>query len=579
MGNEMATVNADFANNTPLGKWSGFYRGSQLQGHLLSSDLWITEVPDYLLRTSFPYRKRPYAKEVLFVDTVSFVRFNGGYAKAWMERLGIDDPRELDLAYVDENGELQYRWELVAGRINPYLECGYQNLIISLDNVPYDMAAYESQGSYGQVAPPRDYEEWGRFIEGLCRHPVELYGFDLPNSWTYRMGTENNGAWRGCTHTFDGDHEQWIQWYDYTSAAVKKVLPGAKFGPGEFAGRVVAEGVEEPMVDYVKLFEHCRSGRNYATGKSGAPLEFLANSSHCCPRYVDGKVFGCGDPRDRAEWNRSSYEALRGQFEEYADLPIYTFQFGCLQSEQQYEGKNLQTCEPGGRGAAWTFHTIVEMKETVPNLKGIWHWGVIEPFLPRSAGDVARSLLRSNGWVYSIFDYCQGGDSYVIDAPDSSDGTMYKLLFVTKGDVAYIMAGAFNQDSDNFTPRKLNLTLPKGLLPARIDKGTMGQVWITEKDCVYAEVKKDLAEEGLLKPGYAQNNLLAAVGQMVDREDADRAREFLGANCDKYERMTIDSLTLKPFEGELEESGDDCTVSFEIVPGSVNAIVFNHEAF
>ncbi|AKJ64483.1 GH39 family glycosyl hydrolase [Kiritimatiella glycovorans] len=589
---DVREVRADFEDAASIGKWDGFYRGHQLQGHLTSLRQGLVTIPEYMFETSFPYRKRPYEEEIPFVDTISIVRFCGGYQKAWARQSGFDEPAKLDLAYEDENGELQYRFEWVKKRLNPYLEMGYRDIIISLDNVPYAMQAYESTGAYGQIAPPRDYEEWGRFIEALCNHMIDLYGYDLPNRWTFRMGTENNGQKPGDAHTFDGTHEQWIRWYDFTSAAVKKVLPGARFGPGEFGGPIHTRGVEPPAVDYIRFVEHCATGANYATGEIGAPLDFIANSSHSVPRYQNGKLVGCAWPSERVDANRDSYRNMIGPHRQYADLPKYCFQFGHLCSEQTDPtekampgvGSVLRTCEPGGRGAAWTFHTLVEMKEEVPAIEGIWHWGVLESFkggldgsAEKSTGRVTHALLKSNGWLYSILDYAQGGEAWVFDVPAGADGTVYKILFTTRRGHTYLIASAFHADRGYFTPRELSVTIPARLFPGNPKKTLAGQVELTQKNSVYREIRKDFEERGLLAPGHARyDDLLAGIYEISDREKRGEVIDCLRANFPVYRERMVDSLTLKPFEGVLERGNDEYTFTFEMIPGSVKAIAIEH---
>jgi hypothetical protein len=591
---EENSVNADFRNSTYVGKWNGFYRGQQLQGHLTSERQGLVKVPDYMLEGSFPYRKRKYPEEILFVDMLSIVRFNGGYKEAWAKQVkGVENVEDADMAVLDEEGKLIYNFDWVAKRLDPYIENGYQDFIISLDNVPYAMRAFEANGAYGQIAPPRDYEEWYDFIVALCSHMVDLYGFDLPNSWSFRMGTENNGQGKGDAHTFDGTHEQWIKWYDYSSAAVKKVLPGAKFGPGEFAGQM-KDNIEEPKVDYFKLMTHCAEGKNYATGKIGAPLDFIANSSHSVPRYENGKIFGCIWPYERVQWNRDGYNNLIRNYPQYKDVPKYIFQFGHLCSEQTDSelnmnlagavGRVISTSEPGGRGAAWTFQTLVGMKEEVPTIKGIWHWGVLESFAggldgnpDKSSGDVSsKSIMKSNGWLYSILDYCQGGDAYSLEVPASPDGTVYKILFSVREGNTYLIASAFNADRDNFLPRKVTVKLPREMLGKNLRLAKLLQVEINEQNCVYREVRNDFEKRGLLGPGHAQYSLLAGINQITPPAKRNEVNKSLRENIDKYDKMTIESLTLKPFVGKLSEDGDDYVLTFDIIPASVKAIAFEH---
>ncbi len=107
------------ASDTPvrLGKFDGFYRGTQLQSNLLSSRQGLQQVPDFLLRTSFPYRKRPQPQEILFTDSISIVRFLGGYDQKWTGE--ARQGKEADLAYVASDGKAAYRFDLIPPRLDP----------------------------------------------------------------------------------------------------------------------------------------------------------------------------------------------------------------------------------------------------------------------------------------------------------------------------------------------------------------------------------------------------------------------------------------------------------------------------
>jgi hypothetical protein len=529
-------------------------------------------MPDYLQEGSFPYMKRPYPKEIPFVDTVSFVRFCGGYREKWV-RHRADHPGELDLAYIDDDGEPKYRWELVAERIDPYLEMGYSDIIISLDNVPYAMAAYESEGSYGQVAPPRDYKEWERFVEGLCRELVRLYGSEVPNSWAFRMGTENNSATRGSKHTFDGDHDQWIKWYDHSAAAVNRVLPDAKFGPGEFGGGIhPEEGPEPPKVNYVKLGEHCVTGTNTSTGETGAPLDFLANSSHAVPRWVDGKLYGMVNPQQRVDNNVTSYRRILKGRPEFANIPIYIFQSGFLISELFYEDRQIATNEPGGRGAAWTFHHVIGMKEAEPRMKGIWHWASGDALGFRE-GERKSYILDGRGWVFSILDHLRRGDAYVLATPPSEDETVYKSLFVKRDDSYYLVTSVFNADRSNTSTKKITTKIPAEHMQFESTL-KVELVQLTEDNNVHRTIKNDLAREGFLEPEFVEHErLLASIIQMGGAA----ARDFVEKDIDKYEETVTDSLTLRAFDGSLEKKDGGYLVTFDAEPDCVTVVTFNHK--
>lgn len=55
-----------------------------------------------------------------------------------------------DLAYLDENGKLRYRLDLVKSRLQKYIDNGYTHFTIGIENVPWAMAREKGMsGSYG----------------------------------------------------------------------------------------------------------------------------------------------------------------------------------------------------------------------------------------------------------------------------------------------------------------------------------------------------------------------------------------------------------------------------------------------
>jgi hypothetical protein len=57
---------------TDMGALNGFYRNTQLQGHLVQDSLYLDSVPEFWTTGSdFPYRKKESDKEVFFVDEFS----------------------------------------------------------------------------------------------------------------------------------------------------------------------------------------------------------------------------------------------------------------------------------------------------------------------------------------------------------------------------------------------------------------------------------------------------------------------------------------------------------------------------
>ena len=121
---------AEATNYTSHGVLQSFWRNQPVIGRWLSQGQGLMKIPDYLQNTSFPYKLRPYKKEVPFADSLTTVRLLGGwdYSK---KRGELHGQQNADLVFM-ENGKLYYRWDFLKKRLDPYLMAGYQRSYISL---------------------------------------------------------------------------------------------------------------------------------------------------------------------------------------------------------------------------------------------------------------------------------------------------------------------------------------------------------------------------------------------------------------------------------------------------------------
>jgi xylan 1,4-beta-xylosidase len=75
--------------------------------------------------------------------------------------------------------------------------------------------------------------------------------------------------------------------YDYTADAVKRALPTAKMGGPETTNPGGANAAK-----FLQTFlTHIVSGKNYATGKKGAPLDFITFHAKGEPKLINGTVW------------------------------------------------------------------------------------------------------------------------------------------------------------------------------------------------------------------------------------------------------------------------------------------------
>jgi len=273
----VAATESPEATIVPLGKLGGFRRYSAALGPFHEKEHGLDVVPECMLQRDFPYRKRPYPKESLFADHLSMVRLLGGFSDQGKEGTAV---RERDLAYRDTDGNIRYRMELLEPRMRPYLDNGYTNLTIVLDNVPWCFPAQPEAGHLGQRSPPRDAEEWYAFIREVCQELVRIMGPELAERLRFRVGTENGGRQR-----FDGTHAEYLSHYANTVAAVRSVLPDAQVGCYNISG-VSLKGIRElHNVNALDLAKQCAA--------RGLPFDWVVYSRSYRPGDDPAFLLSC----------------------------------------------------------------------------------------------------------------------------------------------------------------------------------------------------------------------------------------------------------------------------------------------
>jgi len=193
----------------------------------------------------------------------------------------------------DANGNPIYNWKIVdsifdtylARGIKPMAEVGFMPQALSTKPDPY-RHNWKPGDPYGNIYtgwayPPKDYKKWAALVYEWVKHSVERYGKEEVNSWYWELWNEPDLAyWRGTRQEF-------FKLYDYTADAIKRALPTAKVGGvdgtgplGRLSGYRLLEG----------FLQHVLRDTNYATGKIGAPLDFITFHAKGAPSVVRGHV-------------------------------------------------------------------------------------------------------------------------------------------------------------------------------------------------------------------------------------------------------------------------------------------------
>lgn len=224
----------------------------------------------------------------------------------------------------DENGNPVYDWSmmdkimdaLTAPGIEPFVQASFMPKDLSSKPEPYTPTLVqrgrpENMVEGGAFYPPKDYEKWEKLIEEWVRHSAERYGKERASSWLWEPWNEPESPyWRGTP-------EEYFKLYDHFTAAVKRILPNARVG----GPHVTGPGWKNGDVFMHAFLEHCRSGKNAATGEIGAPLDFIAFHAKGTTRI---------DEEGQVEMNLSNqlgtiqiYSEIISGYPEFAGLPIY----------------------------------------------------------------------------------------------------------------------------------------------------------------------------------------------------------------------------------------------------------------
>ncbi len=218
----------------------------------------------------------------------------------------------------DAAGRPVYDWKILdrifdtyrAAHIRPLAQIGFMPEALTTGPPPYRHHFPTGTVFTGWTYPPKSYEKWGELVYQWARHAVARYGKAEVETWPWEVWNEPDIAY------WHGSREEYFKLYDYAADAVKRALPAARIGGPDCTGAAY---------DFLRAFlEHCRSGKNYATGKIGAPLEFISFHPKGSPRFLRD-ASGAGYVQmglDRHLQVIDRQFAVIASFPEFRNLPV-----------------------------------------------------------------------------------------------------------------------------------------------------------------------------------------------------------------------------------------------------------------
>jgi xylan 1,4-beta-xylosidase len=164
--------------------------------------------------------------------------------------------------------------------VKPYVEIGFMPEALSVKPEPYQHR-WTPGAKYGEIFtgwayPPKDYTKWSELVFQWTKHDMERYGRGEVASWYWETWNEANiGYWQGRPAEF-------FRLHDCAVDAVRRALPEAKVGGPDSAG-----GGTKFLRDFL---EHCVRGTNFATGRVGTPVDFIAFHAKGSPAFTNDHV-------------------------------------------------------------------------------------------------------------------------------------------------------------------------------------------------------------------------------------------------------------------------------------------------
>jgi xylan 1,4-beta-xylosidase len=210
----------------------------------------------------------------------------------------------------DAEGKPLYTWDTFDRNIGAVVDNGMLPVVV-LETMPPPLATHDDGRGWTNPYPPRDaeaYRKWQELIRQVVLHCRERWGGAV-REWYFEVWNEPDAS-----GYFKGTLEEYLHIYDRAVAGVTSADPQVRIGGPGGAGPGWVRA----------LLEHCRSGRNDATGGTGCRIDFV--SWHIYTVGVGIPVF------DNLRLSLQAVRKVRDEFPQYRNLPTLITEWGCASS-------------------------------------------------------------------------------------------------------------------------------------------------------------------------------------------------------------------------------------------------------
>ncbi len=286
----------------------------------------------------------------------------------------------------DAAGNPVYSWTLMDGIMDavtgagafPYAEIGFMPEALSTHPTPYMNSGVRTLDG-GCFYPPTDYSKWGALITAWAGHSGTRY--NNAASWQWELWNEPDiGYWHGTAAEYQ-------QLFDYTEASLHGVLPNTPLG---------GPATASPGAFLTQFLQHCATGTNAVTGKTGTRLDMVSFHAKGGTAIVNGNVeMSLGHQLDL---HRTGFTAIAA-FPQYKQTPIVVSEAdpdGCAACPASTTPADAYRNSPayGAYEVAMMKHTLELEAEIGVNVRGLVTWAFLFENQPYFIG---YRVLQTNG--------------------------------------------------------------------------------------------------------------------------------------------------------------------------------------
>ena len=429
---------------------------------------------------------------------------------------------------VDGSGNIITDFSGLLTSMRGFMETGFKPRIV-LDNVPWKMNAVQEVNKYGNTNPPDDYTIWRIYINAFLQTLVDEFGLNEVKTWRFRVATEPNYA----PEHWNGTKEDFFKHYDITVDEVLKVIHNAIIGPGN----LLTEGVATYTTE---LIDHCATGTNYATGKTGTKMDFFCISYY---EKFDQKTIKLPETVE-------PYRAKLNSYSQFSNIPFDIQEFGVLRDENGNRGLSLN--DGTEMGASW-YAAIADLAYGY-NITEIYDWGQeIE----------ASNLPAGRRNVTEMFQKMENGNR--LQSIKNNTSGHNGIIPVSKNNKIYLLVYNHNSSRNSGTTKTIYPQIEGGLISGST-KWKMNEWTIDKTHGIFMhELYKDCSDAGVAIKTNGRK-----YGNRPSDYFEDGWKDVLNSNLAKYESKAKLPQTIK--DSIIEKKDNKITLKVNLERHSVKLI-------